>query len=116
MSGGHDQGLCRGGRREPSVSGVIEKIQQIVHGKRVCDAIFHTVYRPPRCNMADERRTSSWPSRRRDAQDLISVDATPRLEAFVRLAATRTGQELNLAGMSNGSATRWVSSPRARRG
>ena len=38
---------------------------------------------------------------RRDVQDLISVEATPRLEAFVRLAATRTGQELNVAGMSN---------------
>ncbi len=38
---------------------------------------------------------------RRDVQDLLSVESTPRLEAFVRLAATRTGQELNVAGMSN---------------
>jgi uncharacterized protein len=38
---------------------------------------------------------------RRDVRDVVSVESTPRLEAFVRLTAARTGQELNVAGLSN---------------
>ena len=38
---------------------------------------------------------------RRDIRDIIAVDSTPRLEAFVRLAAARTGQTLNVSGLSN---------------
>jgi predicted AAA+ superfamily ATPase len=38
---------------------------------------------------------------RRDIRDIIAVDSTPRLEAFVRLTAARTGQTLNVAGLSN---------------
>lgn len=38
---------------------------------------------------------------RRDVRDLIAVESTPRLEAFVRLTAARTGQELNMTGLSN---------------
>lgn len=37
----------------------------------------------------------------RDIRDIIAVDSTPRLEAFVRLTAARTGQELNVSGLSN---------------
>jgi predicted AAA+ superfamily ATPase len=37
---------------------------------------------------------------RRDVQELLSVESTPRLESFVRLVATRTGQELNVSDMS----------------
>ena len=38
---------------------------------------------------------------RRDAREVIAVESTPRLEAFVRLTAARTGQELNLTSLSN---------------
>lgn len=38
---------------------------------------------------------------RRDIRDVIAVDSTPRLEAFVRLVAARTGQTLNVSGLSN---------------
>ncbi|MEB2351783.1 MAG: ATP-binding protein [Burkholderiaceae bacterium] len=38
---------------------------------------------------------------RRDIRDIIAVDSTPRLETFVRLTAARTGQTLNVAGLSN---------------
>lgn len=38
---------------------------------------------------------------RRDVRDMVAVESTPRLEAFVRLTAARTGHELNVAGMSN---------------
>jgi predicted AAA+ superfamily ATPase len=38
---------------------------------------------------------------RRDIRDIIAVDSTPRLEAFVRLTAARTGQTLNVSGLSN---------------
>jgi hypothetical protein len=38
---------------------------------------------------------------RRDIRDIIAVDSTPRLEAFVRLTAARTGQMLNVSGLSN---------------
>jgi predicted AAA+ superfamily ATPase len=38
---------------------------------------------------------------RRDIRDIIAVDSTPRLEAFVRLTASRTGQTLNVSGLSN---------------
>lgn len=37
---------------------------------------------------------------RRDIREIIEVDSTPRLEAFVRLTAARTGQELNVSGLS----------------
>jgi len=37
----------------------------------------------------------------RDARELIAVDSPGRLEAFVRLTAARTGQELNAAGLAN---------------
>jgi predicted AAA+ superfamily ATPase len=37
---------------------------------------------------------------RRDVQEILSVGSTPRLEAFVRLVATRTGQELNVSDLS----------------
>jgi hypothetical protein len=36
----------------------------------------------------------------RDIRDIIAVDSTPKLEAFVRLTATRTGQVLNASGLS----------------
>jgi predicted AAA+ superfamily ATPase len=38
---------------------------------------------------------------RRDIRDIIAVDSTPRLEAFVRLTAARTGQTLNVSGLAN---------------
>lgn len=38
---------------------------------------------------------------RRDIRDIIAVDSTPRLEAFVRLTAAWTGQTLNVSGLSN---------------
>ncbi|MGQ0764285.1 MAG: ATP-binding protein [Gemmatimonadota bacterium] len=37
----------------------------------------------------------------RDARELIKVDSPARLDAFIRLAAARTGQELNAAGLAN---------------
>lgn len=37
---------------------------------------------------------------RRDILDVLEVESTPRLEAFVRLTATRTGQPLNVASLS----------------
>lgn len=36
-----------------------------------------------------------------DARELIAVDSPGRLEAFVRLTAARTGQELNASGLAN---------------
>jgi len=36
----------------------------------------------------------------RDIRDIIAVDSTPKLEAFVRLTAARTGQELNAPSLS----------------
>lgn len=38
---------------------------------------------------------------RRDIRDIVAVDSTPRLEAFVRLTAARTGQTLNVSGLAN---------------
>lgn len=38
---------------------------------------------------------------RRDIRDIIAVDSTLRLEAFVRLTAAGTGQTLNVSGLSN---------------
>lgn len=38
---------------------------------------------------------------RRDIREIIAVDSTPRLEEFVRLTAARTGQMLNVSGLSN---------------
>jgi predicted AAA+ superfamily ATPase len=38
---------------------------------------------------------------RRDILEILEVESAPRLEAFVRLTAARTGQELNLTGLSN---------------
>ena len=38
---------------------------------------------------------------RRDILDILAIESTPRLEAFVRLTAARTGQELNISGLSN---------------
>lgn len=38
---------------------------------------------------------------RRDILDVLAVESAPRLEDFVRLTAARTGQELNLTGLSN---------------
>lgn len=37
----------------------------------------------------------------RDIRDIIAVDSTPGPEAFVRLTASRTGQALNVPGLSN---------------
>jgi hypothetical protein len=37
----------------------------------------------------------------RDIRDLIAVESSPRLEAFVRLTAARTGQVLNTSSLSN---------------
>ncbi len=37
----------------------------------------------------------------RDIRDLIAVDSSPRFEAFMRLTAARTGQELNTSGLAN---------------
>jgi predicted AAA+ superfamily ATPase len=37
---------------------------------------------------------------RRDIREILNVDSTERFEAFVRLLFARTGQELNLNGMS----------------
>ncbi len=37
----------------------------------------------------------------RDARELIAVESPARLEAFVRLTASRTGQELNISGLAN---------------
>ena len=37
----------------------------------------------------------------RDIRELIAVDSSPRLEAFVRLTAAWTGQELNASHLSN---------------
>ncbi len=36
----------------------------------------------------------------RDIREVIEVDSAPRLEAFVRVTAARTGQELNVSGLS----------------
>lgn len=50
----------------------------------------------------------------RDIRDVIVVESSARLEAFVRLIAARTGQELNASGISNDLAIpvstirRWV--------
>jgi predicted AAA+ superfamily ATPase len=50
----------------------------------------------------------------RDARELITVDSPGRLEAFVRLTAARTGQELNAArlasdlGMPLTTVRRWL--------
>ena len=38
---------------------------------------------------------------RRDILEILEVESAPRLEAFVRLTAARTGQELNVTGLSN---------------
>ena len=38
---------------------------------------------------------------RRDILEILEVESAPRLEAFVRLTAARTGQEINLTGLSN---------------
>jgi uncharacterized protein len=38
---------------------------------------------------------------RRDILEILEVESAPRLEAFVRLTAARTGQELNATGLSN---------------
>lgn len=38
---------------------------------------------------------------RRDILEVLEVESAPRLEAFVRLTAARTGQELNVSGLSN---------------
>ena len=38
---------------------------------------------------------------RRDVLEILQVESAPRLEAFVRLTAARTGQELNVTGLSN---------------
>ena len=38
---------------------------------------------------------------RRDIREIIGIESTSRLEAFVRLSATRTGRALNVAGMAN---------------
>jgi uncharacterized protein len=38
---------------------------------------------------------------RRDVLEILEVESAPRLEAFVRLTAARTGQELNVTGLSN---------------
>ncbi len=38
---------------------------------------------------------------RRDILEVLEVESAPRLEAFVRLTAVRTGQELNVSGLSN---------------
>jgi len=37
----------------------------------------------------------------RDVRDLIEIESIPRFESFVRLTATRTGQELNATNLSN---------------
>jgi predicted AAA+ superfamily ATPase len=37
----------------------------------------------------------------RDVRDVVAVDSSARLEAFVRLTAARTAQELNASSMSN---------------
>lgn len=37
---------------------------------------------------------------RRDILQILEVESAPRLEAFVRLTAARTGQELNVSGLS----------------
>ncbi len=37
----------------------------------------------------------------RDILEILEVESAPRLEAFVRLTAARTGQELNISGLSN---------------
>jgi predicted AAA+ superfamily ATPase len=38
---------------------------------------------------------------RRDVLEILEVESAPRLEALVRLTAARTGQELNVTGLSN---------------
>ena len=38
---------------------------------------------------------------RRDILEILEVESAPRLEAFVRLTAARTGQELNVTSLSN---------------
>ncbi len=38
---------------------------------------------------------------RRDILEILEVESAPRLEAFVRLTAARTGQELNVTGLAN---------------
>jgi predicted AAA+ superfamily ATPase len=37
----------------------------------------------------------------RDIRDITAVESTPRMEAFVRLTAARTGQVLNVSGLAN---------------
>lgn len=37
----------------------------------------------------------------RDIREVVGVDSTDRFESFLRLTATRTGQELNISGISN---------------
>jgi predicted AAA+ superfamily ATPase len=37
----------------------------------------------------------------RDIREITAVESTPRLEAFVRLTAARTGQVLNVSGLAN---------------
>lgn len=37
----------------------------------------------------------------RDIREITAVESTPRLEAFVRLTAARTGQMLNVSGLAN---------------
>lgn len=56
---------------------------------------------------------------RRDILEILEVESAPRLEAFVRLTAARTGQELNVTGLSNDLGTpvttirRWLQALRA---
>ncbi len=38
---------------------------------------------------------------RRDFLEILEVESAPRLEAFMRLTAARTGQEVNVSGLSN---------------
>lgn len=38
---------------------------------------------------------------RRDILEILEVESAPRLEAFVRLTAARTGREINVSGLSN---------------
>lgn len=37
----------------------------------------------------------------RDIRDLIAIESSPRFESFLRLTATRTGQQLNASGLAN---------------
>jgi predicted AAA+ superfamily ATPase len=51
---------------------------------------------------------------RRDVREVLGIDSTERFESFVRLAAARTGQELNYSGFSKdlgiavSTVRRWV--------